>query len=100
MNGVALGTLMSDSLSVFNHSCCPTAYLAVELRPGKAPKCAIRATADLSPGDEVTLSYAPMACKPSALRKQQLRDAYFFECDCRLCAAPEGLDALVRCGRR
>jgi len=96
LGGVVVGQLVSEELARFNHACDASAYLGVELRQGVAPRAVVRATRDLRPGDEVTLCYLPASGKPSALRKKALKEAYFFDCTCRMCAEAGPVDALLR----
>lgn len=40
-------------------------------------------------GEELAISYLPMAADPQT-RQEQIQKEYFFQCRCKLCTLPEG----------
>lgn len=69
-----------------NHSCVPNAY-----RTFLGNMMMIRATTDISTGDELFVEYRP-GQDPCAQRKEELAQ-YGFKCDCALCAADSNTPA-------
>jgi len=62
-----------------NHSCCPS---AIVLYDGHTQ--VFRATRDIAPGDEITISYIDLA-QPTGVRRSRLQKGYFFQCECQWC---------------
>eukprot|EP00811_Abedinium_folium_P032819 NODE_5833_length_1730_cov_7.017467.p1 GENE.NODE_5833_length_1730_cov_7.017467~~NODE_5833_length_1730_cov_7.017467.p1 ORF type:complete len:511 (-),score=133.58 NODE_5833_length_1730_cov_7.017467:196-1557(-) len=76
--------------SCVNHDCQPNALL--RFRDGHAVELVVSAPAGVASGEEVTVSYGPMAASlPRRRRRAVLLAQYGFECSCRACtsAVPE-----------
>jgi SET domain/MYND finger len=102
LNGVADGTLFDPAAAVFNHSCSPNCITVFEDRVtprGAAFKAmSIRTVREVKPGEELTIAYIDVV-DGTAIRKEQLKSKYFFECTCVRCEdSPENArhDAEVR----
>jgi hypothetical protein len=70
---------------LLNHSCAPTAsWLSL------GDRLVVRAARDLSPGEQVTISYLGQGLtRPLEERRAELREVYGFECRCERCRAEE-----------
>jgi hypothetical protein len=80
------------AFALLNHSCAPTATHYV-----CGSTMVVRSTADLSAGDEVTISYLGReAFAPAGERRAALRERYGFECACARCRAEDALPAEVK----
>jgi|APGre2960657444_1045066.scaffolds.fasta_scaffold00441_5 SET and MYND domain-containing protein len=64
-----------------NHDCAPSACLTF-----RGATTQLRSVRSLSAGEEVTLSYIDL-CACASERRAELREGYFFECQCARCAA-------------
>lgn len=70
----------------------PSAHLSVDLAAGQSPVALFRAVATLPEGAPVTSCYLALAVQGTAARRAELRESYFFTCECAACgAAEEGL---------
>jgi SET and MYND domain-containing protein len=91
-----VGRGLYPRLACANHDCRPSAVLTFRGAVG-----ALRAARPLAAGQEVTLSYIDL-CAPSAQRRCELQDGYFFRCACHRCASADGdtaaEDAALGCG--
>jgi len=70
-------------VSLLNHSCKPNAFLAF----GSFGKVQVKLTEAVQAGDEVCISYGPMATRAFAhVRQEFLHEKYSFHCECTACA--------------
>jgi len=66
----------------FNHCCRPNATYTID-----GGILYVRAMCAISPGSEICLSYTDMY-QVKAVRQQNLKETYFFECNCERCREP------------
>ncbi|KAK5166907.1 uncharacterized protein LTR77_007636 [Saxophila tyrrhenica] len=82
-----LGLVLDPSTAVMNHSCSPNAVVVFD-----GPKLSVRVLERVQQGDEITISYIDSSA-PYGVRQAELRDQYFFTCNCSKCklgsAAPQ-----------
>ncbi|OCT53956.1 hypothetical protein CLCR_09901 [Cladophialophora carrionii] len=88
----SLGMVLHPRPALVNHSCDPNAFVRFDIPPrseqdtlppyGSISLHALRA---ISPDEEVTISYIDTTF-PLAKRQEELRDRYFFTCECPLCS--------------
>ncbi|KAF2459711.1 hypothetical protein BDY21DRAFT_377338 [Lineolata rhizophorae] len=76
-----LGLVFDPFLAAANHSCAPTAFVALD-----GPAAHLRAARPLPPGAELTLAYADPS-EPRHRRRALLLRRYHFLCACSRCAA-------------
>ena len=81
---VALG--LFPLTSMMNHSCVPNCAHHFVVEQGKPPRLMMRATRDVSMGEELTYSYVALYDGTSD-RRNKLMAAYGFSCDCFRCNA-------------
>ncbi|KAG2208870.1 hypothetical protein INT47_011010 [Mucor saturninus] len=82
---IHLGQAVYLSASRFNHSCDPSS-LAVFGSDGHPCQIQVQMIKPVKPGEEVNISYGPLATKHSRKdRQQKLLDDYFFTCECVSC---------------
>lgn len=80
---IHLGQAVYLSASRFNHSCDPTAIALFGTDPCQIQVQMIK---PVNAGDEVNISYGPLATKHlKKERQQKLYDDYFFTCECVSC---------------
>jgi hypothetical protein len=70
--------------SRMNHSCWPT----VEMSSVDGTETEVRATQDIHPGDEITVSYLWTTGLKSRAKRQEYLQNWGFQCTCRLCSLP------------
>ncbi|XP_059482634.1 SET and MYND domain-containing protein 4 [Neocloeon triangulifer] len=97
-----IGGAVYPTLALLNHSCNPSVmrYHA----PGGV--VVVRAVRPIQPGEDVSENYGPLWTRESRdVRRQRLRDQYWFDCACEACDAEWPLfdeipdDAIrLRCG--
>lgn len=84
----ALGLFPVLAASV-NHSCRPNALLRFGGRGGLEVEVVVSAPCGLGAGDEIVISYGPLATSmPTRQRQAVLRSQYGFECRCLACMRP------------
>ena len=76
-----IGLGLYPTQSLLNHSCNPnTEAIYIDNR------CQIRATKNISAGEEVTIDYGPVFyLQPKEERQAILKHQYFFDCKCEAC---------------
>ena len=67
--------------SMFNHACAPNVTV---LFPGSDNRVHFFAARDISPAEEVCISYIAEGM-PLEMRRERLAFAYGFDCGCELC---------------
>ncbi|EXJ64476.1 hypothetical protein A1O7_00812 [Cladophialophora yegresii CBS 114405] len=87
-----LGMVLHPQSALVNHSCDPNTFVRFDIAQqsdqdtlppfGSISLHALRA---ISPDEEVTISYIDTTF-PVAKRQEELRERYFFTCDCPLCS--------------
>jgi len=85
VRGRGSGTAVYRYPSLFNHSCDPSVHVTWE--HGDATLVA-RAARDVSPGEELTITYIDADASAST-RRATLEQSYGFRCVCRRCLAEE-----------
>uniref|UniRef100_A0A3P8S1F4 [histone H3]-lysine(4) N-trimethyltransferase n=1 Tax=Amphiprion percula TaxID=161767 RepID=A0A3P8S1F4_AMPPE len=73
------GVGLYPSLSLLNHDCRPNCMMVFE-----GTKVQLRAVQDISPGEELTISYIE-SLSLTEDRQRQLEDQYHFTCHCQRC---------------
>ncbi|XP_022049275.2 histone-lysine N-methyltransferase SMYD3 [Acanthochromis polyacanthus] len=73
------GVGLYPSLSLLNHDCRPNCMMVFE-----GTKVRLRAVQNISPGEELTISYIE-SLLPTEDRQRQLEDQYHFTCHCQRC---------------
>ena len=83
-----IGLSIFPTSSMVNHSCRPNAVAIFDLvgASGAACRINIRAIRPIASGEEVCISYIGLTQK-SAMRRQVLKQDYFFDCQCEACIA-------------
>lgn len=82
---VQLGAGIFTLQSCFNHSCDPNAYVSYT----GTHEIAVVAKRDISPGEEVTITYIPdlfLVVEDASARRKRLAQ-YYFVCECARCVA-------------
>ncbi|XP_048213469.1 histone-lysine N-methyltransferase SMYD3 [Perognathus longimembris pacificus] len=74
-----VGVGLYPSMSLLNHSCDPNCSIVFN-----GPHLLLRAVRDIKAGEELTICYLDVLMT-SEERREQLRDQYYFECDCIRC---------------
>ncbi|KAI9681140.1 MAG: hypothetical protein M1817_002422 [Caeruleum heppii] len=75
-----LGMCFDPFVACANHSCAPNAVIVFD-----GPRLCLRSLRAISKDEEVTISYVD--CTNSfRVRQRELRDRYFFRCECAKCA--------------
>ena len=72
--------------SRFNHSCSPNARYSFNSNTGELR---IYALGDISPGDEIFVTYRSLYGSPRRSRQENLRTRYHFTCACFVCSLSE-----------
>jgi hypothetical protein len=91
---VAIGIGMYAMASNANHSCCPNALQTFMYgQPGKQPLLLITTCSAVAADDEICISYVDALC-PRKIRKEKLKESYYFECVCDRCLDEESEDKL------
>ncbi|WIA18501.1 hypothetical protein OEZ85_009954 [Tetradesmus obliquus] len=69
--------------AMINHACCPNAHALLI-----GDRLVVRAAEDIAAGQQVTLSYlGPQLFAPAAVRQEELRQQWGFDCGCARCKA-------------
>ncbi|KAF6262337.1 hypothetical protein COO60DRAFT_649132 [Scenedesmus sp. NREL 46B-D3] len=69
--------------AMINHACCPNAHAML-----LGDRLVVRAAEDVPAGQQVSVSYlGPQLFAPAAVRQQELRQQWGFECGCARCKA-------------
>ncbi|EXJ89664.1 hypothetical protein A1O3_02731 [Capronia epimyces CBS 606.96] len=86
------GLILHPKPSLLNHSCEPNAYVRFDVSSSTYQQgfptlgsISVHALRDITKDEEVTISYVDTTF-PSEKRQQELRDRYFFTCQCGFCA--------------
>ncbi|KAI9203508.1 uncharacterized protein BJ171DRAFT_144972 [Polychytrium aggregatum] len=80
---IRIGTGIYLNSSLVNHSCEPNAL--VSFRNG-GNEIMIRLASNVEEGDEITISYGPLASRSMTTDRQDLTtERWLFKCDCRAC---------------
>ncbi|KAI8145719.1 hypothetical protein BJV82DRAFT_601983 [Fennellomyces sp. T-0311] len=81
-----LGKAVYYSASKINHSCDPNAIAFFGVEQKKDPTLLrIRASRDIAAGKQVCISYGLLACKHALTRREEMKELYFFMCNCEAC---------------
>lgn len=83
-----VGVAISPVVALANHSCAPNAVVVFPNGPLKPDGMHIVAIADIAPGEEVLTAYVDIA-NPRRIRQMELKERYFFDCQCALCERPK-----------
>ncbi|KAL8813716.1 MAG: hypothetical protein Q9200_000053 [Gallowayella weberi] len=76
-----LGTCLSTSAALLNHSCNPSCIFIFS-----GASLSIRSLRSVSAGSELTISYVDITA-PSHQRRKELMPMYYFECTCEYCTS-------------
>eukprot|EP00249_Psilotum_nudum_P015021 c25124_g1_i1 orf=280-1665(-) len=87
-----LGIGLFPVLSIINHSCHPNSIIMFE---GK--HAVIRAIETIEAGTEVTVSYVELGASTTT-RQKELKEQYFFNCNCLRCMNPGNLEGTAEDG--
>lgn len=74
-----LGLILDPQAAIINHSCTPNAIIVFD-----GPKLTVRALDAIPTGGEVLISYIDSTA-PYGVRQAELKDQYFFTCNCKKC---------------
>ena len=74
-----LGLALDPRSAAINHSCEPNAVVVFD-----GAKMSVRALEGMKEGEEVVISYVDSS-GPHGVRQAELRDQYFFTCECKKC---------------
>lgn len=74
-----LGLALDPISAAINHSCEPNAVVLFD-----GPRLSVRALKGLKKGEEVLISYIDSSA-PCGVRQAELKDQYFFTCQCTKC---------------
>lgn len=78
---IAVGSAVYAQASMFNHSCAPNAFATFD-----GPRITIRCSEEITEGDEINISYGPLATRHTTIdRQNELAEKYRFQCNCRAC---------------
>jgi hypothetical protein len=99
-----LGLGLFPVASSLNHSCVPNAFVKftreLDSNQSKFPYCLeLIACTDISPGQELTISYGPTAQQSLLFRNEILCDQYRFLCQCECCVQQRQRAVVERAGR-
>lgn len=75
-----VGSAMSVEASIFNHSCCPNGAFVWD-----GLKVQLRALKHIPVGEEITVNYIDLE-KQRSVRRRQLKDRFYFDCNCSRCS--------------
>jgi hypothetical protein len=82
-----------------NHSCRPNAVLIYDAHPADTHPTAVCASivalSDIAADEELTVSYLQPMCAPVQTRRDLLRQAFAFHCQCDRCIAEEHEGAIA-----
>ncbi|EXJ95655.1 hypothetical protein A1O1_00777 [Capronia coronata CBS 617.96] len=88
----SIGLVLHPKPALVNHSCDPNAYVRFDIfspshQPGDqaSGSLSVHALRDIGKDEEITISYVDTTF-PLERRRQELRERYFFSCQCDLCA--------------
>ncbi|KAL8730618.1 MAG: hypothetical protein Q9166_003931 [cf. Caloplaca sp. 2 TL-2023] len=76
-----LGTCLSTSAALLNHSCNPNCMFIFS-----GASLSIRSLHPIPAGNELTISYVDVTA-PSHRRQEELRPMYYFDCTCEYCVS-------------
>lgn len=74
-----IGLAVFPDIALVNHSCCPNVIVTY-----RGINAEVRAVQDISPGQEIYISYIDVLYRTED-RIERLRDVYYFNCDCKEC---------------
>ena len=83
-DGAAVALGLFPMTSMINHSCTPNAVHSFQLTSGECPRLIMHAISDIAVETEICYSYVQLY-QSTAVRKDQLRSAYSFDCICLRC---------------
>lgn len=86
-----VGVAISPAVALANHSCAPNAVVVFPNGPLKKDGMHIVAIKDLQPDEEILTAYIDIA-NPRRIRQDELRERYYFNCDCDLCTRKDWVD--------
>ncbi|TGJ83949.1 hypothetical protein E0Z10_g4796 [Xylaria hypoxylon] len=87
LDGVPLGIGFDPLISSANHSCDPNASLVFN-----QPRHEIRALRNINAGEEIFIPYVEVT-NPFSVRQAELKENYFFTCQCTKCKKGANLEA-------
>jgi len=89
------------SLALTNHSCAPNCAWTCGVEPANTKKMELRAIRNISPDEEVTVSYTMVECRFSSTseRQKRLKEGWAFPCNCTICTTGEEEEARERVQR-
>ena len=89
-----LGIGLYLQAAAINHSCDPNACQSFH---EESKALSIRATKDIQPGEEITITYIDIG-KPTSWRRRELRETYGFVCMCSRCSIEDLMEnSGIRC---
>ncbi|KAI0544342.1 SET domain-containing protein [Xylaria curta] len=87
LDDIEIGIGFDPLICSANHSCDPNATLVFN-QPGQE----IRALRAINPGEEIFIRYIEVT-NPLSVRQAELKERYFFTCQCTKCQKDVGLEA-------
>ncbi len=87
LDGVPLGIGFDPLICSANHSCDPNASLVFN-----QPRHEIRALRKIKAGEEILINYIEVT-NPFSVRQAELKQNYFFTCQCTKCEKGVNLEA-------
>jgi hypothetical protein len=97
---VHLGQAIYLSASRFNHACDPNALVNFGGDDNPCQLTVQNVKGNIGVGEEVTISYGPLATKHSKEERQkELKEKYFFDCQCNSCqeTKEDGPNSIYKC---
>ncbi|KAI8080114.1 uncharacterized protein B0P05DRAFT_77265 [Gilbertella persicaria] len=96
---VTLGRAIYLSASKLNHDCDPNALASFGNRYENPCQLKVRCIkSQLKPGQEVTISYGPLASVHERKERQKkLKNQYFFDCECQACQSGDSTQTIYKC---
>lgn len=89
---LVLATALNINTSFFNHSCRPNvAIISCHVHRKTA-----RAMTQISPGDELTITYIENLLASRESRRAILRQRWYFDCQCIRCSNPDNDESLLK----
>ena len=82
-DGSPVGLCFSPSLALANHSCSPNAAIIFDSRT-----ISLRSLNEIKSGEQILISYID-PIQPREGRRAELRERYFFTCECEVCKRDE-----------
>ncbi|KAL3417556.1 MYND finger [Phlyctema vagabunda] len=85
-DGAIIGYCFDETLALANHSCRPNALVRFSGRIAT-----LSALGNIAEGEQVLISYIDHTVPDITARRAQLRDRYFFECECVRCSQRDAI---------